>query len=464
MANQIVLAWTVDVSNTPYSAAQALAALAAVSLYQNEGTDPILGQFFGLSVEDDQTTNPTATTATRTLTLNMYSDDDEKPAPPPFPCRPRTSTPPVLPYPLRNAVTLGGSFAPMQGSMSIATTRSQVQSLNIGDSIQLLSQIGVFYTVASVSPSAVGITAPYSGASSNNTGAFKEVVAPATLPAIFSTSPLDTNGVATIPAIPAGSGALTVLIEYTDSAGASDGVQVNLTGKRPAAVVLEPGTIDIAQIDSMSVSAVGTFGNSVGQITLVDLASALPAIPADATPEDFVRLTDEAQLLIDRHLAYMPPSYFSLAQQGASMPKLSGDFFVTTGSKGVSTSVSQVLELAAGYVLEFASQPGFFYTLETLGSAALTLTTPYSGLGANSKKTDARLIMPSSNAAAPTNAQLASPLAQFVNATVAVPPPDPPFAPGTITPPTFLSGYFTRTIQLALAGIPITSETITFLP
>lgn len=54
MATQIVLAWTVDVTNTSFGPAQAAAALGAVPLYADVRTDPVLGQFFGLAVDDDR--------------------------------------------------------------------------------------------------------------------------------------------------------------------------------------------------------------------------------------------------------------------------------------------------------------------------------------------------------------------------------------------------------------------------
>lgn len=491
MPNQVVLAWSVDVANTTLGPTQAAARLAAVPLYDNPLTDPVLGQQFGLSVETDATTTG-ATTATRTLTLNMFKSSDVNPAPPFFPCHPRTSTPPQPPYSLRRTVTLPGSFFPSNGSASVPTTATQVPSLSIGDSIQFLAQQGVFYTVASVSSTAIGLTAPYTG-TTGNTGAFKEVAAPVTLAAIYSSSDLDTAGIATVPPIVAGSGAQSVLLEYTDSQGNSSGLIVSLTGKRPTPIALQPGTIDIARIDALTLIATGGFTNSVGEITLVSLKSALPAIPANATPRDFVRLTDEAQMLIDQALVYMPPSYFALAQQGVSKPQLAGDFMLTTGSTSVPTTVDHSGSLFPGDVLQFAEQmtldspfgtTDVLYTVAAVTPKYITLTTPFTGIdnnntGTNQEGTNSNAstkgnlgskislkasaaIFPLS-AVPPSNDQLAAPLAQFVALETASPPPNPPGAPATVPVPTFLSGLFTRQLQLALAGVPVVPAAITFV-
>ena len=234
MSDQLILAWTVDVTNSSFGPVQAAAALAAVTLYENPTTDPVLGQFFGLTVFS-YSTAPGPSSATRTLTLNMTP---AAAAPPPFPCHPRTSTPPELPYPLRTTKTLPGSFFVENGVATVDTTDSQIPSLSNGDVLQFLSQQGVFYTVAAPPGStSIVITPAYSG-TTGNTGAFKEVAAPVTLAAFYSTSELDTDAVATVPPIPQGPGAQTVQLDYKDSTGSPFTSTVTLTGKRPAAVVL----------------------------------------------------------------------------------------------------------------------------------------------------------------------------------------------------------------------------------
>jgi hypothetical protein len=494
MANQIVLAWTVSVANTPLGPVQAAARLAAVPLYENATTDPVLGQNFGLTVASDATTND-ATSATRTLTLNMTAANTPK-APPPFPCHPITSTPPVLPYPLRKAVTLPGSFFPQQGLMNVPTTMSQIPSLSIGDSVQFLSQEGVFYTVASVGPTSFNLTAPYTG-TTENTEAFKEIADPASLArvAVYSTSDLDTNGVATDPAIPAGSGAHTVTLIYNDSTGAGPfTTQASLTGKRPATFSSPDAQgIDVAEIVQLFIPDVGAFGNSVGQITLVELSEDLPTIPSNATPLDFAHLTDEAQMLIGKSLAYLPPSYFALAQQGLSMPQLAGDFLLTTGSTRVPTTEDQTGVLVQGSVIQFAEQmtldtasgtADVFYTVAEVTPKYLTLTTPFTGIDNNNTGTNqegtnsnagtkgnlgAEILKKPSGAFCvalaqePSSAQLSVPVGQFVQTEVAAPPPNPPLDPATVPAPTFLSGLYTRTLALAMAGVPITSASITFI-
>lgn len=507
MADQIVLAWTVNVAGSSFGPVQAAAALGAVPLYNEVESDQVLGQFFGLTVASDLTTSD-ATSATRTLTLNMNNASGAPFAPPIFPCRQRLGPGEELepPYPFRTAVTLPGSFFVSNGAVVVPTTTSQVPSLSIGNSIQFLSQPGVFYEVALVGAASITLAFPYSGTTSNS-GAFKEVAAPVALDrlAIYSTSELDTNGVATTPAIPPGAGARSVEIQYLDSTGAGPfEAEADLTGKRPATFVYDmPAGIDVAEIVSVVISSYGAFGNSVGQLTLVELSDALPAIPPGTIPgtgigsiegtseaigimNTFVEFTDQAQGLISRSLVYLPPSYFALAAPQASQPPLAGDFFVTTGSTNVVTSEDQTGALAAGNLIEFASQPKVLYEVAAVADALVTLTTVYSGLDVGStpnttmpsggqqpgdvkgvevieKPTGARLIDPSP-AAPPTNTELAGPLGQFVNPGVASPPPNPPLPPGTFPTPTFLSGLFTRTLQLALAGVPVTPAAISFLP
>lgn len=501
MPGQIVLQWTVDTENTPLSAAAAATRLGAVDLYVDDETDPVLGQLFGLTVDSDVTDAPSPTQARRTLTLNMDAQNSPT-APPPFPCHPRTSTPPVLPYPLREAVTLPGSFFLTLGSTSVPTTMTQLPSLVAGDSIQFLSQPGVFYVVAVAPPitsTTITLTAAYTG-TTGPSEAFKEIPAPVALDrlAIFSTSEHDTGGVATTPVIPVGSGAPEAELQYNDSTGAGPfNAEAQMTGKRPAGFVFEdPAGIDVAEIVFLAIDA-GAFGNSVGQITLVELSGALPTIPTGIpigtgrgmiegaseaigiTGNTFKALTDEAQLLITRSLVYLPPSYYALAQQGADTPRLAGDFLVTTGSTNVPTTVDQTAALAATDTMEFAAQPGVLYEVAAVTAKIVTLTTAYTGVDDNftgdnesakvgtkgnigpkviNKLTGAVLVSPSP-AAPPTEAQLGALLGQlFLDGQVAAPPPGPPFLPA----PTVLSGYFTRTLQLALAGIPVVPATITF--
>ncbi len=242
----------------------------------------------------------------------------------------------------------------------------------------------------------------------------------------------------------------------------------------------------------MQVEDPGAFTNSIGQITLVELSDDLPALPFEPTPDEFRgRLTDEAQLLIDRHLVYLPPSYHALAQQQASTPQLDGDFFVTTDSTRVVTGVDQTAALSAGDVIQFASQltidsplgnQQVLYEIADVAPRSITLTEPYTGIDENftgnngnagtkgnlgaavsEKQTGAFLVDPSP-ASEPTDDQLAQPLAQFVEPETAAPPLDPPLAPATIPTPTFLSDLFTQTLQLALAGVAIDPQEIAFLP
>lgn len=397
MANQIVLAFSLETTNSIYTPTEAATKLGAVDLYADVSSDPVLGAAFGLTVASDASaayseavltaTNAspivvgvatteglttgmrvtiagatgntaangtyaisdltltsfklvgttgngaytgsgvaTAPVATRTITLNMTSNDSP-PAPPPFPCRPTgplvppPDAPPTLPYVLEETTIDRYTRQP--------------------------------------------VTLP----------------APASLLAFYSTSTLDTNGVSTTPAIPAAAGAQIVQLDYHDSTGAGPfTVYTKLMGKFPAMVTLHAGSVDVAQVDACLLFQVGAFENSVGEITLSALSAPVPAIPTDATPEDFPALTDAAQLLLARPLIYLPPSYFALSQQETSDPPLAGDFWVKQGSPTVLTTVDQTGVLAATNILEFAAQLGVEYEVASVSATFVTLTTAYTGL------------------------------------------------------------------------------------
>jgi len=482
MPTKIILAWSIDTAGTTLSPTQAITVLEGVDLYEDEDNDAVLGQLFGLSVEDDDT-QAVGPIVTRTLTLNMFKDTDSESAPPPFPCHPRTDN--ELPFQLRQSELLSGVFVPVTGSVTVATSQQQVSTLSIGDEIRFASQSGVLYTVAGVSATAVTLGVAFTG-KTGNTSATKEALAPVALDraAVYSTSDLDTDGVATVPAIASGSGARTVVVHYLDSTGAGPfEAEADLTGKRPVLLVPDgPAGEDIATIVAFFVEDVGDFENSVGQITFAELSGPLPDIRPDATPEQFYGpVTDEAQLLIGRHLAYLPPSFFALAQPGAAATQLEGDFVVTTGSVGVPTTEDQSAVLSPGDEIEFVAQKGTRYEVSTVTAKSVFLTEAYSGIDDNftgennqanvgtkgnlgtavtAKLTGASLVP--APAAPPTNAQLAALLAEYSLPMTAVPPPFPPLSPMTIPTPTFLSGLYARTIQLKLAGVPVVSEEITF--
>ena len=487
MPNQIILAWTVDVTGSSIGPAEAATALAGVRLYANAGTDPILGQFFGLTVASDATTTG-STTATRTLTLNMTNAASPT-APPPFPCQPNTAGPPALPYTLVQSVRLPGSFAPQNGVAFVDTTASQIPSIVGGGatSIQFDAQLGVYYPVATLDSSEVTLSTPYTGVT-GNTGASKLVAAPVKRAAVYSSSALDTAAVtATIPNVPAGSGARTAVLTYMDSTGAGPfTVTVPLTGRRPAPVPLAGGSVDIAVVTAFRAGSYGAFGNSVGQLTLAAVTKAIPGIqPSTPIGAYLGPLTDQAQALLGLPLVYTPPSFFALAQPSAAARALPGSCTVTTGSRDVPTSEDLTALVATDSIVQFAAQPGVptptglvpvFYEVARVTPKLITLASAYTGmdprdylpnpgtLGIKSTKvqdlpTAATLFPPT--AAPPTNAQLASLLAEFSNATTALAPPDPPSTPATIPAPTLVSGIYARTLQLALA-VPVVSQPIAF--
>jgi hypothetical protein len=438
MSNQIQLEWSVSATDSSFSPAQAAAALGAVVLYTDPVTDPVLGQGFGLTVASD-TTAVAGGGATRTILLNMNPAAGAPHAPPPFPCHPTTPTPPVLPYEIGKTIPLSGGFTVNNGSAAIATEVSQIPSLNVGDTVQFNSQLGVDYTVLTVSP--LVLTASYSGNFANTT-AVKVVTDPAKLPALYSTSMLDDAG---------GSGARTISVSYLDSLGVAATVVTSLSGKRPVQLVLGGGTIDVATITAMSVATTGAFDNSVGQITLCELSAPILNVSGGIQDTD-----DEAQMKIARRLVYLPQSYFSLSQQNVSAPQLDGDFSVNPDSIDVFTTVDQTGgAVQAGDFLQFASQPGALYEVASVTPKIVTLTGRYQGFvpavtGA----------MKLGAATVPTDAQLSVLLARYVNPGNAIPPPGAPLSPETMAPsPIVLSDLYTQTISIALA-VPVTSSVI----
>lgn len=489
MPNQILLAWTVDVAGSSIGPTEAAARLGAVPLYESATTDPVLGQLFGLTVANDATTT-TGSTATRTLTLNMTSAVGAPTAPPPFPCQPNTATPPAPPYPLVRSVLLPGSLSPTNGQTVVPTSVSLVPSLPIplsGATVQFDAQLGVYYPVSLVGPSSITLSTPYTGRT-RSTRASKQVPAPVTQAALYSSSPLDTAGVSgTSPAVPAGSGARSVTLQYQDSTfSASYTVTVPLAGRRPVPVPLAAGSLNIAVVTALSVASTGAFGNSVGQITLSALTGPVATVPPGTPIGTYLlQLTDQAQLLLGPPIAYLPPSFFALAQQGAAAQPLPGICTVTTGSVAVPTSEDLTALVGAGSSLQFAVQPDedtptgrivTVYTVDQCTPKLITLRTPFTGLGPSNllpnggtlglKSTEvlglatAATLFPAT-AAPPTDQQLGTLLAEFVDPTVALPPPNPPLPPTTISAPTLLSGIFARTLQLALT-VPVVSNSITF--
>lgn len=543
MADQIVLAFSISTAGTIFTSAQASAKLAAVPLYANPKTDPLLGQFFGLTVASDVTA-PTAGGATRTLRLNMTAAVGAPFAPPPFPCRPvgpippppaipptlggeqqdvvqpptpPPNPPPQPPYALVDASTQQsialktGSPAGVYTSTGVIPPRQIVIEADVdlesdGTSVypaattivvgqpapgtpNEFTPTPIDATVAAITkvfqatipvpgkPIEATVSAPGGPPGAANVTVTFALAKPARIVALYSTSDLDTNGVALVTPVPAGPGARSASLTYLDSTGAGPFTVVTpLLGKFPAQVALAGGSVDVAIVTDLHVVATGGFKNSIGQITLAELTAATAVIQPNV---DFEEQQDKAQLLLARALVYLPPSYFALTQQGTATPQLAGDFLVTTGSPVVPTTEDQTAALSPGDTVRFASQQDTDYTVRSVTFAVtgqtgiLTLTSPYTGLDRNKidsnneprptnqtahaqkQATGAMRITPSP-AAPPANTALAVALGQFVGpAGTATPPPPPPN-------PVVLSDIFTQAISLALAT-PVTPAPITFV-
>ena len=215
---------------------------------------------------------------TRTLTLNINSAG-VPPAPPPFPCRPLTATPPVLPYPFLRSTQLRGLLLVTNGSMTVETAQFQGATIPTNGLIQFLAQQGHFYGVSAVGPTSLTLSSPYTGVTGFS-DAFQNVLAPATIAAVYSSSALDTAGVATNPLDPRRQRrAVNVDHILRFARRGPFTVTVALTGQRPAAVTLAGGSIDIAEVtDFLSRASAGSATASARSLSW-NFRESLPVIP-----------------------------------------------------------------------------------------------------------------------------------------------------------------------------------------
>lgn len=508
MADQIVLAFTVSTEGTGYTPAQAAAKLAAVPLYANPQTDPVLGQLFSLTVASDATAVD-GPGATRTLKLNMTAAAGAPFAPPPLPCRPVGPVPPAPPVP----PTLDGELqdaaparpappnpppqppyalvdASTQQTIALATGAAAgayssaevvpARQVVVGVAVDLASPGTAVYpagTTVVVGQPAPGAPSAFTPSPVDATVAALTRVFQATVPVAGKpvqatvSAPGGGGGSASVSAtvalavpVPAGPGARAVSLSYLDSTGAGPFTVVTaLTGKLPAPVALAGGSVDVAVVTDLHVASTGAFENSVGQVTLAELTAPTAVVHPNA---GLAEQQDAAQLLLGRALVYLPPSYFALTQQGAASPALAGDFLVSTGSPVVWARADQTGALAAGNTVVFAAQPGVPYTVQSVTPKIVTLTAPYTGLdaskvdannsprptnqtaNADKQPTGAVRVSPSP-AAPPSDAALATPLGEF-RGTV-----------GQLPVPVTVSGMFARTLSLALSA-PVRAAPVAF--
>jgi len=427
VANQIVLAFSLETTNSIYTPTEAATKLGAVDLYADVSSDPVLGAAFGLTVASDASAAYseavlTATNAspivvgvatTEGLTTGMRvtiaGATGNTAANGTYAISDLTLTSFKLVGTTGNGAYTGSGVA-----TAPVATRTLTLNMTSNDSPPAPPPFPCRPTGPLVPPPDAPPTLPYVLEETTIDRYTRQPVtlpAPASLLAFYSTSTLDTDGVSTTPAIPAAAGAQIVQLDYHDSEGSGPyTVYTKLMGKFPAMVTLHAGSVDVAQVDACLVYQTGAFENSIGEITLSVLSAPIPAISTDATPEDFPALTDAAQLLLARPLVYMPPSYFALAQQQNSAPQLAGDFWVKYDHPTVLTTVSQVgvivgealagtvdvtkgseqivfsnaQTLPAGTGLVFAEDPTNVYVLENALSAGTrgTLVTPYEGTSA----------------------------------------------------------------------------------
>lgn len=405
MAKQITLAFSVATTSTIYTPAQAAAKLAAVPLYASAGADPVLGAAFGLTVATDvvsiggvtytgeaggpfepgetvtgSTSHATATVAVDEQNGTLYFVEGSIVGGPFAAAETITGSTSGATATVNNPTALGGPTTTTPG----ATRALALNMTSTGSTPLAPPPFPCRPTGPLVPPPPAPPTLPYVLTQTTidpNTRLPVTKPAPAAVVAFYSTSDLDTDGVDTIPAIPAGSGAQIVGLSYHDTSGAAFTVYTKLMGKFPATVALG-SALPVAEITGCFLFQTGAFDNSVGQITLCALTAPLPTFPTEATPADFPGLTDAAQLTIARPLIYLPPSYFALAQQGNSAPQLAGDFHVKKDSLIVLTTVSQLGVLAATNTIEFASQPGIIYEIASVSATLIKLTTAYNGLQA----------------------------------------------------------------------------------
>ena len=129
-------------------------------------------------------------------------------------------------------------------------------------------------------------------------------------------------------------------------------------------------------------------------------------------------------MTIARPLAYIPPSYFALAQQGTAAPQLSGDFLVKKGSLVVLTSIDQTNILGSSNTIRFASQSGVEYVVDTVSATFIKLTTAYTGLEAAEIAPAAEASRPAQSVSDSTDANRVVTSATLVSPSQATPPSD----------------------------------------
>jgi uncharacterized protein DUF3383 len=71
--------------------------------------------------------------------------------------------------PTSYVAALAGTFHVIAGNPTVATTSSQVSAVAVGDSLQFVSQLNTFYTVAAVSATTITLSVPYAGTTASAT-------------------------------------------------------------------------------------------------------------------------------------------------------------------------------------------------------------------------------------------------------------------------------------------------------
>ena len=154
---------------------------------------------------------------------------------------------------------LAGTFDAIQGSATVASTSSQVGAVYPGDCVQFVSQLGVYYTVLTVTAAHLILTQPYTGVTAGTTNA--SVVSSATTAAT----------------------AIQALIAAISAVGTATVIatpQISATGL--PANFGQSTTIQLARTDGFLTDVQGWAANGFANILILDV-TADPGITADLT-------------------------------------------------------------------------------------------------------------------------------------------------------------------------------------
>ena len=150
------------------------------------------------------------------------------------------------------------------------------------------------------------------------------------VPSVAFSSTSDQDG-------PGGTGARTIKFEWHDKQTNAGSVDVTLNGRTPVVVPLT-GTDGVFIVDACFIETVGSFGTSVGRITLSEFSPPVP--PLHLKPNEPL---PDAAFYLGSPIGYLVNSYWTVAPTDALMVSTLTDTFTHMLSEALSTPVTAAL-------------------------------------------------------------------------------------------------------------------------